>query len=94
VFRDFEQSGLQWVESAILFESGLDRLLDRVVVVTAPLELRIERIMERDHLTREKSLEWIGRQWPQEEVCRRADFEIVNDGRPLLPQIDQLLNQL
>lgn len=93
VFRDFEQSGYQWVESAILYESGLDRLVDRVVVVTAPLEVRLQRIMDRDHLSREKSMEWITRQLPQDEVRRRADFEIVNDGvADLNEQIDRIIN--
>ena len=80
VFRDFEQSGLEWMESAIIYESGIYRLVDRVIVVTAPEEVRIERIMRRDGITREKALEWIGRQWPQDRVRQLADFEIVNDG--------------
>jgi dephospho-CoA kinase len=92
VFTDFEQSGLNWMESAILYESGLDRMVDRVVVVTAPLEVRLQRIMERDHLSREKSMEWVARQLPQEEVRRRADFEIVNDGEAdLRQQIENIL---
>ena len=35
VFRDFEASGLQWLESAIMYESGISRLMDRVIVVTS-----------------------------------------------------------
>ena len=95
VFDDFEKSGMQWVESAILYESGADKLVDRVVVVTAPEEVRIERIMKRDGITREKALQWIARQWPQELVRERADVEIVNDGKAeLAPQIDELLKAL
>lgn len=91
VFRDFEESGAEWMESAILFESGINRLVDRVLVVTAPEEVRIQRIMKRDGISRKKALEWIHRQWPQEEVRRRADFEIVNDG---IADIEQQLNQI
>ena len=95
VFQDFEASGMQWMESAILYESGADRLVDRVVVVTAPEEVRIERVMSRDSISREKALQWIARQWPQEEVRKRADVEIVNDGKAeLAPQIDELLKAL
>ena len=95
VFQDFEASGMQWMESAILYESGADRLVDRVVVVTAPEEVRIERVMSRDSISREKALQWIARQWPQEEVRQRADFEIVNDGEAdLEKQIEQLLRSL
>ena len=92
VFQDFEESGMLWMESAILFESGADKLVDRVVVVTAPEEIRIERVMQRDGITREKALQWIARQWPQEQVKARADFEIVNDGQAdLNSQIERLL---
>ena len=81
VFRDFEQSGLQWMESAIIYESGIYRLVDRVIAVTAPEEVRTERVMRRDSISREKALEWMQRQWPQDRVRQLADFEIVNDGQ-------------
>jgi dephospho-CoA kinase len=74
------------MECAILYESGFERLVDKVIVVSAPEDIRIQRIMQRDGITREKALEWIGRQWVQDEVCRRADFEIVNDGKQDLNQ--------
>ena len=93
VFRDFEQSGLQWMESAILYESGAIRLVDKAIVVTAPDEVRIRRVMERDNITREKVLEWMSRQLPQEEVRRKADFEIVNDGiTDIDKQLDEIIN--
>lgn len=95
VFDDFLNSGMQWVESAILFESGLYRLVDRVVVVTAPEETRIGRVMRRDNISREKAIEWMQRQWPQDELLKRADYEIVNDGiTPLLPQVQRLLSTI
>lgn len=95
VFRDFEESGIQWMESAIMYESGIYRLVDKVVVVTAPLELRIQRIMSRDGISREKALQWIHRQLPQEQVVARADYEIVNDGiADIDSQIDLLLHRL
>ena len=95
VFEDFEESGMQWMESAILFESGADKLVDKVVVVTAPEEVRIRRIMKRDSISREKALQWLERQWPQEQVRERADFEIVNDGETDLDaQVEKLLNKL
>ena len=79
-------SGHQWMESAILYESGADKLVDRVIVVTAPEKTRIERIMTRDGISYEKALEWMGRQWPQDEVRKRADYEIINDGKIDLEQ--------
>jgi len=95
VFRDFEESGMQWMESAILYESGISQLVDTVIVVTAPLEVRIGRVMQRDGITREKVLEWMQRQWPQEEIRRRADFEVVNDGiADIDEQLDSILETL
>ena len=94
---DFEQSGLQWLESAIFFDSGFDRRVrvDKVVCVTAPLEIRIQRVMQRDGLTREKTLEWIDRQLPQEDILQRSDYEIVNDGkRNIDEQTNELLTKL
>lgn len=93
VADDFLKSGYQWMECAILFESGFDRLVDRTICVTAPEEVRIQRVMLRDGISREKALEWMGRQWPQEDVVRRADYCIVNDGaEPLEEQIDTILS--
>ena len=91
VFRDFHESGMQWMESAILFESGADQLVDKSVVVTAPQEVRIQRVMQRDGITREKTLQWMNRQWSQDEVVAHADYEIVNDG---IADIDQQIEQL
>jgi dephospho-CoA kinase len=95
VFRDFQESGMQWMESAILFESGADQLVDKSVVVTAPQEVRIQRVMQRDGITREKTLQWMNRQWSQDEVVAHADYEIVNDGiADIDKQIEQLLKTI
>ena len=97
VADDFMSSGMAWLESAILFESGFNTRVsfDAVVVVTAPIEVRLERIMQRDTISREKALQWVERQWPQQEVTQLSDYEIVNDGQqPLLPQIETILQQL
>lgn len=94
VARDFEQSGIDWLESAILFDSGFIHRthFDYVVCVTAPEEVRIQRVMRRDHISREKTLEWLAAQMSQEEVVRRSNFEIINDGeQDIEAQIDMLL---
>lgn len=95
VADDFMSSGFQWMECAILFSSGFNRYVDRVVCVTAPREVRIQRIMLRDGITREKAEEWIDCQMPQEEVVKRSGFVIENDGsRELEPQIDNIIKML
>jgi dephospho-CoA kinase len=88
-----EQSPAEWVgiESAILFESGFDRLTDSTVNISAPVEVRIRRVQQRDRLDREAVLRRIDSQWPDEEKCRRADFVLYNDDRQaLIPQIEKL----
>ena len=95
VFRDFIESGMEWMESAIIYESGIYRLVDRVIAVTAPEELRIQRVIARDEISREKVLEWMSRQLPQEEVRQRADFEIVNDEQAdINRQLDDILGKI
>ena len=91
VFHDFEASGLQWLESAIMYESGISRLMDRIIVVTAPLEVRIRRVMDRDHISRSQVLAWMSKQYPQEQVVALADFELINDGQA---DIEQQLNNI
>lgn len=97
VAADFLHSGAEWIESAILFDSHFDERIhpDHVVCVTAPITTRIQRVISRDHITREKAQEWINRQLPQETLLDRSDFEIVNDGRlPLGPQLDKVLKAI
>lgn len=92
---DFVLSGLEWMECAILFESGFDRYVDRVVCVTAPEKVRVSRVMRRDGISREAAYEWMRKQLPQQEVLVRSDYEIVNDGlRDVPTQIDRLLKIL
>ena len=68
------------VEAALIFEAEMDKMLDRVVVVNAPLETRIARITERDHLVRKEVVIRIQAQMPDSEKIRRADFVVENNG--------------
>lgn len=97
VAADYLSSSTEWLESAILFDSGFYKRVpfDFVVCVTAPVELRIKRIMTRDGITRGQAREWIGRQLPQHEVVSRSDFEIVNDGfHDIDLQINTIINKI
>ena len=80
VFDAFRQSGLDYMESAILFESGANVLVDKVIVVIAPKEIRLQRVMERDGISREQALQWMSRQQTQSKVISKSDFIVVNDG--------------
>ncbi|GAB4312435.1 MAG: dephospho-CoA kinase [Bacteroidales bacterium] len=75
-------------EAAILFESGFHKEFDKIIVVVAPPELTLQRVMERDHIS-EGDVEARRRnQWPQEKLIERADFIIHNDGvQSLIEQV-------
>lgn len=75
-------------EAALLFESGSYKELDYTILVTAPLDLRVQRVMHRDGMTEQQVRERISKQLSDEEKLQLADFVIVNDGiTPLLPQV-------
>lgn len=67
-------------EAAILFESGTDKGLDAIVTVSAPEELRIQRVITRDQVSRDQVLERLRKQLSEEERIRRSDYVILNDG--------------
>lgn len=98
VANDFEQ----WVslqksnyilkEAALLFEAKSYTALDKIIVVFAPEELRIKRVLQRDpHRTKEQVKEIIRNQLQEEEKLKRADFVIMNDETQLvIPQVLEL----
>ena len=97
VAADFIASGKQWLESAILFESGFDKRVDFdfTISVTAPREVRIQRIVQRDGITPERAAEWIDVQMSEEEIIERSDFRIVNDGKSdVQAQINEILKHI
>jgi dephospho-CoA kinase len=92
-----KMSGQDYVieEAAILFESGAYKLLDYNVTVSAPEEMRINRVMERDNVTRESVISRINNQMTDYEREKLADAVIINDESELLiPQILLLHNKL
>lgn len=83
-----------FVESAILYESHLDRLVDEVWLVTAPEALRIERVQQRSRLTPDEVRRRIASQMSDEERSHRATHLICNDGRvSLIATVLSLLGQ-
>jgi len=79
-------------EAALLFEAGTARNLDAVIVVTAPEELRIRRVLKRDpHRTVEQLKGIVEKQMPEDKKRERADHIIVNDDAELvIPQVLRL----
>lgn len=90
--NDFPLTGM---ECAILYESGFDATVDKVLLVTAPLELRVQRAVKRDSTQAEQIRKRIKHQWDDTCLANKADFVVLNDEEtPLLPQITKMLQQL
>lgn len=82
-------------EAAILFETGIYKSLYKTILVTAPQEIRIERVMKRDNTTREEVLSRMASQWPEEKKMELSDFVIDNSGRELvIPQVVEIVNSI
>ena len=84
-------------EAAILFESGANVGLDKIIVVTAPTDIRIKRVQERDNADVASIVRRMNTQMLAEELVSKGDYIIENDGNKLLlPQvvyiIDKILN--
>ena len=83
------------MESAILIESGFHVEVDQIVMVHAPLDVRCQRVIARDHTTLEEVKKRIAAQLSDEKKCQQADFIIENDGIvPLAEQLDKLFSYL
>lgn len=79
-----QHTPLIFMESAIIFEAGLNNHFDAVITVYADPETRIQRVIARDHTAREKALERIGNQWPDEEKVKMADYIISNNEHDMI----------
>ena len=78
-------------EAALLFESGSYKALDFTILVVSPLELRIERVMQRDKVDREEVLGRINKQMPEEEKEKLSDCIVYNDDEhSLIEQVMEL----
>lgn len=89
------QSELVVKEAAILFESGANKGVDKVISVIAPKDIRIQRIMARDGLSHELISDRMSRQLAQEELVKRSNYIIENDGvKLILPQVIKIINDL
>lgn len=78
-------------EAALIFESGSQEYLDKVIGVYAPKTIRINRVMQRDNATREDVIARMNKQINEEIKMRLCDYVVANDEQELLiPQVLQL----
>lgn len=69
-------------DAALLFEAGFHSLTDTTLLITAPEELRLARLMARDNFTREQARARMAAQWPQEKKAALAAAVVENAGTP------------
>ena len=82
-------------EAALIFESDVWKGLDKVIGVSAPQELRLQRAMQRDSISKEAVLARMNKQMNEDEKMKRCDFVIYNDETQLLiPQVLELHEKL
>jgi dephospho-CoA kinase len=82
-------------EAAILFESGSYKNCDYIITITAPLEDRIARVMQRDSSSREQVLNRINAQWTDEQRAAKSNFIIENiDTQNAKLQLNKILKIL
>jgi dephospho-CoA kinase len=82
-------------EAALIFEAGVNKRLDHVIGVFAPLSVRINRVMERDKVSKEDVLQRIDRQMDEGKKMKLCDFILQNDEQQLLlPQVMELHKKL
>jgi dephospho-CoA kinase len=76
------------MEAAILFESGANKFMDRIVTVVTPLEERIERLVNGKRLSKEQIMERIKNQIDDESRVKQSDFIIYNsENNMIIPAI-------
>ena len=87
-----QNNSLVFNESAILFETGSFKNFDAIILVYAPTELRIKRIMKRDNCSENEVLKRMNTQFSDEEKYNLTEFRILNDEQiPILAQIEEII---
>ena len=101
VLKDFvewakqQDAKLVFVESAILFQAKMETVCDRIWCVTAPLSVRLTRVMQRDGCDEQTVLSRIRQQMDDDEVLSRSHARIINDGtQDIDAQIKPLIQSL
>ena len=90
-----QNNSLVFNESAILFETGSFKNFDAIILVYAPKELRIKRIMKRDNCSENEVLKKMNSQFSDEEKYQLTEFRVLNDEQtPLLVQVEQIILNL
>ena len=89
-----QHTNMVFNEAAILFETGAYQQFTATILVVAPEDLRIQRVISRDQLTEQEVRNRINQQWTDAQKKALTPYVIENDGRPLLIQIEACLTAI
>jgi dephospho-CoA kinase len=82
-------------EAAILFESNNYQSLDAIICVTCPEDIRLERLLKRDNISKKQLIQRINNQWQEEKKKSMSDYIVINDNSCLVtPQVLKIHNTL
>ena len=85
-----------FVSIPLLFETGFDKLFDKIIFVQCDDKLRLERLMKRNNFTKEQALKRMNAQMPQDEKINKSDFVLHNNStkEELAEQVNELLKKI
>jgi len=90
-----QKSGIVFMESAIIFENSLENHFDKIISVISPQDIKIQRVIQRSNMQRDKIEKIISSQLPNEILIQKSDFVIINNEKEaLLPQIVEIIQGL
>ncbi|GIV29763.1 MAG: dephospho-CoA kinase [Bacteroidia bacterium] len=90
-----KEKNIVFKESALIFEAGLQNNCDKIILITAPKNIRVKRVMKRDRLSEEEILQRMDKQWDDDEKIKQSDYVIVNlEEEPLLPKVLETLKKI
>lgn len=89
-----QTQGLVAFESAILLEAGFRDAVDSLLVVHAPTALRVQRVVQRDGFDEQHVRQRMAQQIDDATRLAAADYLVYNDGRPVLPQLQAIIQKI
>lgn len=98
IILEFQENGAEavLVDAPLLFESGFNKECDAVIAVTADMEVRADRVVKRDGISKNAAMLRIRSQLPDEYLIDNSNYHIINDGSfdKLEKQVSALVNEI
>ena len=95
VWSEQQKSEIVFNEAAVLFETGAYKKFDSTILVTAPNDLKISRVRNRDRVSADEIQRRMDNQWTDEQKGKLANFILLNDEQtPLIRQIEEVISRI